>query len=353
MKRWVDNIERALRSVAAPPFATPSEGASSTSRCVGQAAPSFLDLLFMRYEAVPNPSILFDHAMQKAYGDYYKDITAEAHKLGRNRGIEAAMQDLTVLALLQAVCDGSILSLELDSVKVQNYSCRITVEHMLAKGSILDVIPAYSSCQDDALASGKWFSTVESGTRVICPRVLAEEKIGTADSRLLTILPGSLAKDGAVVTGFFPDPQLAAPTIPLDIRDVALPADASYSRVFQYFYAFEEGDRRCFYSVWAAGHPLNVDRLFRNIVKAHHYSSRLAIDGESAKTKWRLVAPQSNSGFNKTLHYLFLTHMNDAGRLLALSNCSQSYGVGFCPEEEDHVGAMRYAQHSGLYSLIL
>jgi hypothetical protein len=203
MKRWVDNIDRALRSVAPSPFTTPSEGASSTRG--GQVMPSFQDLLLLRSTSVDDKDWYV--AIRNEYGGFWDHLDAEAEQLS-NEGAVGAMQDLTTLAFLQAVCDRSVLSLELDAANIRSLCYRFDRARDLQGilQSILSVIPAYpSGGVTHTFAWSQWFAVVESGTSVLCPRVLAEEKIGTADSRLITILPGSLAKDGAAVTGFFPE----------------------------------------------------------------------------------------------------------------------------------------------------
>jgi hypothetical protein len=99
--------------------------------------------------------------------------------------------------------------------------------------------------------------------------------------------------------------------------------------------------------------------MFRNFLQLQHYSSRLAVEGEA--TNWRLVAPQS--GQVTDARRVYLTHKNDAGRLLALSKSSAlpgglppralTAGTVFCPEEEDYINAVRYAQHWGHNAVIL
>jgi hypothetical protein len=196
---------------------------------------------------------------------------------------------------------------------------------------------------------------VESGTNVICPSFLAQEKMVTVETPLLTVLHGSLEMHGASVTGFYPDHQPRTQSI-CNIGETSLPADASDTNTFEYFYTrTQEG--ACYYSVRAAGHPLLLETIALNITDVHHYESHLAVSGwKSATKQWDKLAPNHTyrciTPPRKQKNRIFLAHKNEAGRLLALSN-SRGRGVVFCPDGEDYLGAWGYAETSGYHTLIL
>ncbi len=382
MKSWVDNVLYALRSVnrgtaTRGPFkhrdvlvltttSTPTKPRSPTSTNGGNpaqtsdgnghaspAAPTFLDLVTLRSQSGFGGSGAFYQAVQNDYG-LGDDLDAEVREHSSKSEVVTALQDLSVLTLLQAVCHGSILSLELELTAVRDFF-RPGSEFPTTFLRVLDVIPACRRPGFDR-HSVRWGFAVESGASVICPSVLAQEKIGTADSRLLTVLPGSLQKDGASISGFYPDAHTIAQNIPFDIRDTALPADGSDNNIIEYFYTRDE-EEACYYSVRAAGYPLRLERMFPAILDVHHYSSPpTATDNgwKEATKQWDTVPPHNTSykeSAGQKNNRIFLTHQNEAGRLLALSN-SPHYGVVMCPDD-DYLGAWGYAESSGHSTLIL